>query len=304
MRRSKATTQLSKKVSNSIDKKRNKGNFFVTFLGVRGTIPTPAREWLKYGGNTSCVEITSILHDFTTSIYFDAGTGIIRHADNALTKGVRIFHLFLSHMHYDHIIGLSRFMPLFREDCVINIYGQAKRNESLKDIIQNFFKSPFFPIEFDQLPAKKNINFYELNLLKTIKINHVRVDIQPLNHPQGALAYKIWDSSESTFIVYATDHEHGTSVDSSLAKFVQNSSLLIYDSTYTTHEYSSYAGWGHSTAEIGAQMAKDCKVKSYAIFHHDPAHNDQFLENVILPEAKKIFRNSFLSKENETIIIK
>lgn len=279
-------------------------HLLVTFLGVRGTIPTPSKDHIKYGGNTSCVEVTNVANNIATSLLFDAGTGIINYGDNAIKSGVRIFHIFLSHMHYDHIIGLSKFAPLFRKDCEINIYGQAKSSYSLKKIIQNFFSAPFFPIEFKKLPSLKNIHFHEINSFSSIHVGNIQVDMQHLNHPQSALAFKIWNSDKSLSVVYATDHEHGTCKDNELKKFIRNTNLFIYDSTYSECEYKNYKGWGHSTVEYGAKIAKACKVKMFAIFHHDPMHNDEYLEKMVLPAAKKIFINSILAKENLTVGIK
>lgn len=151
----KKNTHKPKKRNNNKAKRTLANLFSVTFLGVRGTIPTPSKSHLKYGGNTSCVEVTSIYKNKAINILFDAGTGIINYGEEALERGIRVFHLFLTHMHYDHIIGLTRFTPLFREDCEIHIYGQSKSGRSLKKIIEDFFISPFFPIEFHELPSKK-----------------------------------------------------------------------------------------------------------------------------------------------------
>ena len=276
---------------------------YVTFWGTRGTIPIPNDKMLKYGGNTSCVEVLSITDTDSKAIIIDAGTGLIKCAENALLRGDRIFHLFLSHMHYDHMIGLTKFIPFFRNDCVINIYGQAKFGLSLKEIFQKFFSAPFFPVEFYQLPALNKIFFHELNNLKSIEVDNISIEIQALNHPQEALAYKVWDFHKKNCVVYASDHEHGSIKDYELEKFVKNADLLIYDTTYSDSNYKNFVGWGHSTAKAGASIAKNSNVKYYAIYHHDPSSSDEYLENKILTEAQSIFKNSFLSAEYQTLNI-
>lgn len=304
MGNSKLKGKITKKSNKNIVKTESPQDFSVTFLGVRGTIPTPNKKFMRYGGNTSCLKITSTFNKETTHILFDAGTGIVNYGDGALKEGQRIFHIFLTHMHYDHIIGLTKFAPLFRTDCQIHFYGQPKEGLPLKQIIEDFFGSPFFPITLKDLPSNKNISFHEISTKESINVNHVRIDAQCLNHPQSALAFRIWNANKTAHIVYATDHEHGSKSDIELKKFIKNTYLFIYDSTYSEKEYKNHKGWGHSTAKFGAQLAKDSNVNKFAIFHHDPSHTDRYLEEIVLPEAKKIFHNSILAKENFTLKIK
>lgn len=274
---------------------------FVTFWGCRGTIPVTDLNKLKYGGNTSCVEVTSLTSNKKKSIILDAGTGIIKCSENALLRGDKEFHIFLTHMHYDHMIGLTKFIPFFRKDCEIHIYGQAKFGKTLKEIFQCFFSAPFFPVEFYQLPSIQSLFFHELNGKSEIEVQHAKIEILPLNHPQESLAYRVWNTNHKTSVVYATDHEHGSPKDRDLEKFIQGTDLFIYDSTYSDSSYKNYIGWGHSTAQAGAGLAKKGNVKSYAIFHHDPSSTDEYLEAKILSEARNVFDNSFLAKEYQTI---
>lgn len=271
----------------------------IVFWGVRGTLPTPGSSTIKYGGNSSSVEIQIGAGKSTsTSIVLDAGSGICAYGDYALSMGQREFHILLSHMHYDHIIGLTKFAPLFRTDCKINFYGQAKCGKSLKEIITAFFSVPFFPISFDMLPSKENILFHELNNKEELNIGGVKVALHSLNHPQGACAFRVWNPTMTTSVVYATDHEHGTETDSKLVNFAKDATLFLYDSTYSDQDYMSHKGWGHSTPLMGALIAKQANVAAYGIFHHAPEASDLDLEKYILPEAKKHFTRSFLSKEN------
>jgi phosphoribosyl 1,2-cyclic phosphodiesterase len=275
----------------------------VTFWGVRGTLPTPGAETLHYGGNTSCVEVLNIDHatQKQTAIVLDAGTGLANFGEAALKRGDRRFHILLSHMHYDHIMGFLRFKPIFRSDCEIVIYGQAKSGMTLSDIFKKFFDAPFFPLQFDQLGARRNTSFVEINGKESIIIDGAEVQLQTLNHPQDAIASRVWSFDKSSSVVYATDHEHGTGKDDELVAFAQGASLFLYDSTYPDEGFERFAGWGHSTPTAGAEIAKKAGVAAYGLFHHDPESSDADLESCLLPEAKKIFRQSFLTVENQTI---
>lgn len=295
-------------MSGSTTDNKNKVDRFeqrVTFWGVRGTLPTPGADTLHYGGNTSCVEITNLDEQTQrrSTLILDAGTGLANFGEAALKRGDRHFHIILSHTHYDHIIGFLRFKPLFRSDCRISLYGQSKGSLQLVDIFTRFFDSPFFPIQFDQLASRNNIDFIDLTGKDELLIEGVRVQFQALNHPQDALASRVWSFDESTSVVYATDHEHGTGRDSELIDFAQGASLLLYDSTYPETGFSRYAGWGHSTPAAGARIAKQAGVTAYGLFHHDPESSDADLESLMLPEARRIFRQSFLTVENQTICL-
>lgn len=273
----------------------------VTFWGVRGTLPTPGPTTLKYGGNTSCVEIAEQKGIAKCSLVFDAGSGIASYGDHALARGQREFHIFLSHMHYDHVIGLTKFAPIFRSDCKVTFYGQAKCGQGLKTIIASLFSYPYFPVQYIDL--KSSIHFVELNQLEDVLINHTRIQFQPLNHPQESLAFRVWSDDGQTSVVYATDHEHGTKTDASLTQFSKNTDLFIFDSTYTEVTYQKAKGFGHSTAKQGARLAKEAAVGAYAIFHHDPSSSDDYLEKNVLREAQEVFSRSFLSCEGQTLYV-
>lgn len=294
---------VRKKTVLRTDINRVKSSFKVTFFGARGSFPVWGAAYRAYGGHTSCVGVNCQSGSHITGLVFDAGTGIGAYGDRALRCGTRTFHLFLSHMHYDHIIGLMRFAPLFRQDCTIHIYGQSKCGYSLQEIFSNFFRAPFFPVEYNQLPACPNLHFHELTAGSTFQLGQNTITTIGLNHPQGALAYRVWNEDKTKSLVYCTDHEHGSLVDSTLKEFIQNTDLFIYDCTYSLAEYEKYVGWGHSTAAHGAQMAKESCVKKFVIFHHEPESSDKFLDKTMLPEAVKIFKNTILAKETQTILI-
>ena len=286
--------------------KAAKSRLNVTFWGVRGTLPSPGVEFAEFGGNTSCVEVSVPAQpdEPGTSLVLDAGTGIVAYGERALARGEKTFHVLLSHFHYDHIIGLTRFAPMFRPDVKIHFYGQAKGGMELHQIIEKIFSFPFFPVEYRQLPSRSNLNFHTVVPGSPFEVGSLVIIAHELCHPQQAVAYRVWDQDLSTSMVYATDHEHGTDSDLSLAAFSRNTDLFLFDTTYTDEVYlAGRQGWGHSTAKRGAEIDAMAEVKAFGLFHHDPDATDDMLKNKLLPEGLSFFPASFLCKEGITLAL-
>jgi phosphoribosyl 1,2-cyclic phosphodiesterase len=244
------------------------------FWGVRGSTPTPQLDNLGYGGNTSCLELR--LAD-GQSIIFDAGSGL-RNLGTKLLKEANGANLdlkvFLTHFHWDHIQGIPFFAPLFLPGNRVTFHSHC--NGSLEEILEGQMARPYFPIDLASVAARRE--FVEMDS-QAMSFSGLTIRPFPLNHPQGAVGYRI--ESGRSVIVYATDLEHGDArLDAVLRDYAAGADLLIYDAQYTPEEYGRYRGWGHSTWVEGVQVARQSGARRLLLFHHDPAHNDTFLDQV------------------------
>jgi phosphoribosyl 1,2-cyclic phosphodiesterase len=248
------------------------------FWGVRGSIPTPAPDTIQFGGNTSCVSV-----DFGDSlVVFDAGTGL-RLLGNAILDAKRRprIHLFLSHVHWDHIQGFPFFAPAYKPDFQLDVYGHGAADHTLGRILAGQMEGPNFPVALDQLDAA--ISYRDIQPGKTVELSSAagpfaRMRCTRGNHPNGVLVYRLDSVASGKSLVYATDTEHRPDrMDADILDLARGADLFVYDGMYTPEEYGSHKGWGHSTWEKGFELAHAAGVKTYVVFHHDPSHNDAFL---------------------------
>ena len=269
----------------------------IRFWGTRGSIPSPGKPTVKYGGNTSCVEVRV----GKQILIFDAGTGI-RDLGNQLLNEYKsqpvTLHLFISHTHWDHIQGFPFFMPAYNKNFQIIVYGPPARYKSLKDLFKYQMESDYFPVPLGGLNA--NIVIQEVR--EPIRIGDIRITSYYLNHPAITLAYKIFDG-EKTF-VYATDNEpyrytfqasrkhplasqYSAELDQKFIDFISGADFIVSEAQYTLKEYRSKIGWGHSPIESIVEFAIKANVKQLALFHHDPAHDDAAVD-AIVKHAQKL----------------
>jgi len=256
----------------------------VKFWGVRGSVPTPGVKYVKYGGNTACVELR--LPDNQLFI-FDAGTGI-RELGNSLCNDVKKLnaHIFLSHFHWDHIQGLPFFMPSYVKGNQIIIHGMDLEGAKLDKILSNQMESIYFPVKMQSLAAE--IQFRKLSDESNI-IEGAEVDTMYINHPGQAMGYVV--TFKKTKICYFTDNEippawaietiplrYRPDTREKILKLISGADLLIHDAQYTDEEYKTKVGWGHSPLTEVAKLAEDAEVKRLALFHHDPDHFDDNID--------------------------
>jgi phosphoribosyl 1,2-cyclic phosphodiesterase len=232
---------------------------------------------MRYGGNTSCVELT--MSDGSTLI-LDAGTGI-RNLGLALPHSDQPVNILLTHLHLDHIQGLMFFAPVFRPRCEITIWGPASPEASLQDRVARYISAPLAPVEVRELPSL--VSFREAEQLEW-EIGPARIRAQAVNHRGPTLGYRIEDADAT--LCYIPDHEPGLGAplsqldDDWISGFelAQGASLLIHDCQYTDAEYRDHLGWGHCPLSDALAFGRRVGAERLLLFHHDPLHSDDFLD--------------------------
>jgi phosphoribosyl 1,2-cyclic phosphodiesterase len=239
----------------------------VRFLGVRGSIATPGADHGETGGNTACLEVTA----GDTHIILDAGTGLRVLGDERMAPGApRDATILLSHLHWDHVAGLPFFTPVYVPGHKVEIASGPNGVLPLADAIRALFRAPFFPVPFDALGGQ--VTTRELRANDRFTVGDITVTMAKLNHPDPVYGYRLDHAGQS--IVYATDTEHFACVDPTLQRLAAGADILIYDAQYTPEEYPAKVGWGHSTWQAGAELARAAGVPQLVLFHHDPGRTD------------------------------
>lgn len=271
-----------------------KKEFNVQFWGVRGSIPSPGIETVRYGGNTSCVSMQVGGKRFI----FDAGTGLHVLGQFLLLQMPVEGYMFFTHSHWDHIQGFPFFTPAFISGNKFHIYGAiAPDGSTMEQRLNDQMLHPNFPVPLQIMQS--NLTFHNVQIGNSIHIDDVIIETAHLNHPGEAVGYRVnWRGGAAAYI---TDTEHYSDhLDENVLWLARNADILIYDSTYSDEEYSNpkspKIGWGHSTWQEGIKVAKAANVKTLVIYHHDPAHNDDYLDRVG-KQALASFSGAIMAKE-------
>ena len=249
----------------------------IKIWGARGSIPTPGPDTMRYGGNTSCVQVT--LSDGTV-IVLDAGTGI-RTMGLAMPPPSRPVNILLTHLHLDHIQGLMFFAPCFDPANEILITGPAAVEAPLLERIARYISAPLSPVEVRELPSR--VSFLEAATTEW-RIGPATVRACPVSHRGPTLGYRIEDAGRT--LCYIPDHEPalGTPLDELEDEWISGldlahgADMLIHDSQYADDEYLAHLGWGHSALSDTLAFARRAAVSQLVLFHHDPLHTDDFLD--------------------------
>lgn len=277
-----------------------KKEIVVGFWGVRGTLPVPNKNTIRYGGNTSCIAIEFPNNQF---FIFDAGTGI-KELSNHLTKKLKFpisAKIFISHPHWDHINGFPFFNPFYVQGNDFEIYGADHHSISFEDLIAHQMDSVYFPVTLQQFSAK--LNFHSISE-EEFEIEGIHIQTMLLNHPGRCLGFRI--VYKNKIICYVTDNELYLENSSSfnkfnqnkIVKFISNADILIMDATYTDEQYQQKIHWGHSCISRVIDIADAAKVKLLCLHHHDP---DQFDDDI--DKKVEIARDLLMKRNSNTICI-
>jgi phosphoribosyl 1,2-cyclic phosphodiesterase len=250
----------------------------VTFHGVRGSIPTPGPQTARYGGNSVCVEVRTA---DGTLIILDAGTGMRPLGNQLLAeKFDGVIHVLITHAHWDHILGFPFFSPIFRKETRMQMHpvDDAARELAKGGVL---FDGVHFPVRRENLAATLDM---APNLEGPTQIGSARVTKVPLNHPGGAVGFRI-DDADGSSLCYLTDNEleppgaRTTSVDA-LARFAEGTSLLIHDAQYMPSDMPTKHGWGHSLVSQVLDLGRSASARRLALHHHDPDRDDDALDRI------------------------
>lgn len=307
-------------------------DFAVKFYGCRGSIPVSGAGHVRYGGQTSCLTIRA----GSREIVLDAGSGLVDHSNDLIQRYIQTqkpleSHIFITHAHLDHLIGLPYFAPMYMPDASVSIWGpQNMRFDSFEETIDAFMSPPFFPVPRYEMQADfRFADIGEADVIYFVEGEKEPIQCRPrhprtadqvpdprdvemtlecmrgYNHPKsGVNIYKI--SAGGKTVVYATDTEGFVKGDRRLIEFARGADMLIHDAMYTEERYVSMPvptqGYGHSTVEIAASLAEAANVGQLLLFHHDPGNNDETLDQ-LEARGQELFKYTQVARDGMEIIL-
>ena len=252
----------------------------IRFWGTRGSLATPGPQTIRYGGNTSCVELRS---DDGTRVVLDAGTGI-RPLGDAVERGLTRLDILLTHLHMDHIQGLGFFEPLFWPELEVHLWGPSSTTQGLHTRLSRYLSPPLFPVRLADLPCQ--LHLHDVTRESRFRIGPLSVVAGLVCHPGPTVGYRI--EGDGATVTYLPDHEPFLGLAEipgdpdwipglCLARDVD---LLIHDAQFSHEEYPRFVGWGHSSIEQSLAFARAAGVRHLVPFHHDPSHGDPVLDRL------------------------
>lgn len=276
-----------------------------TFYGVRGSCPCAGERYRRTGGNTSCVLLTV---DGEPPLILDLGTGL-RALGDVLGRDLRaagrplLANALLTHLHFDHILGLPFFGPLHDPGARLDVHGPRQPAGGLHEVLHGAVRPPFFPVQMSELGGE--VVVHEVGD-DDFAVGGVKVRARRVPHPGDTLGYRV--EADGQVLAYLPDHQaplDRRSVADAVLELCDGADALVHDGQYTEDEFTGKCDWGHSTVAYAMRVAAEAKVKRLLLFHHDPSHDDRQLERLVsaarrLPEAREVGRVS-LAREGMTV---
>jgi len=250
----------------------------IKFWGTRGSIPAPGPHTLEFGGNTTCVEVVL---DNGQRVVIDGGTGMRLLGQHFIDNRIPCrFHLLLTHGHWDHLLGIPFFEPIYHESTKVLVDGWPPAFQAMTRVFDSHMGDGFFPVAFDHLKAR--IEYLNTLAQAPLDLDGVLIDSIRLNHPQGGLAFRFREGKHT--MVFITDNELGAAKGRRIPEFVEfarGCDLLIHDAQYLPAEFPQRRGWGHSTYVEVVNLAQQAEVHNLLLTHHDPGRSDAAVEKIV-----------------------
>jgi phosphoribosyl 1,2-cyclic phosphodiesterase len=246
--------------------------------GARGSIPVSGEQYLRYGGDTPCIEVRTADDDI---VIVDAGSGIRRLGNRLLAEDRRDFTILFTHAHWDHIMGFPFFKPIYRQGTRISLFGCPFAQDSVKKIISSIMSPPNFPVNFEDITAKIA---YQESCRLSFEIGPLTITPIPLSHPNQGMGYRFEEGGKS--FVFLTDNEltcrhPGGMAYEDYREFARGADLLVHDAEYRPEEYGRTRTWGHSVYTDALRLALDAEVARLGLFHHNQERTDRDLEEMV-----------------------
>jgi phosphoribosyl 1,2-cyclic phosphodiesterase len=272
-----------------------KRDFTVKFWGARGSIPVSGPGFSRYGGDSSCVAMRCGEH----LLMFDAGSGLKRAGLQIEQEGLKRLDMFFSHCHWDHIFGIPFFMPLYRSSMKARIWsGHLAGVMTTHDMLAGIMKAPYFPIAPEIFIA--DIDYKDFKPGDVLRPHEgIVINTASLNHPNGAVGYRVEFQGKCACYVTDTEHVPGK-LDQNVLKLIDHADLVIYDAAFVEKEMPRYRGFGHSSWEEGVRLCRAANAKKLAIFHHSPLREDDELDK-IGRDAKAEFSGAFVARQGQVV---
>jgi phosphoribosyl 1,2-cyclic phosphodiesterase len=246
--------------------------------GARGSIPVSGKEYLKYGGSTTCLEVRTNNDDI---IIVDAGSGIRKLGNKLLSEGRYKYSILFTHSHWDHLIGFPFFKPLYVDGTHINLYGCPRTQKSIKEMVSRVMIRPNFPVNFENI--KSGVSFHGA-CQDSFHIESMMITPIFLSHPGQGIGFKFVEDNK--FFVFLTDNEitfkHPGGLDYyDYLRFTQNADLLFHDAEYTEEEYEQTEAWGHTVYTDALKLALEAEVGKFGLFHHNQERTDPAIDGMV-----------------------